>query len=372
MRQREAGYVASTADVAGTFDQIAYVSPSGRELARVVEGHVVAPAPLTSAAAQVVRVARRRGIAMGPAYAVRGKSVPGAFGHPGGPILRSTMAVTETRPTRGVLVGEVNLSFVSLLLASLTPPGSRVVHYMIDGRGQLVARSDAPEDASLRDLSGLPEVRTALQQGEGPRPRTQQAVQGRDVAGRPVLATSAPLPLQGWYLLALQPDPGTRGPLTPAIIRIAISLLVFLALAVVASLVLARRMTRPILAIQRGAGRIGEGSLDERIELRTGDELESLADEFNRMAERLSESTRPWSSACEDRTRTSSRRSTARAREHREDALPRQHVPRAAHAPERDHQLRRRAARRLRRRAHLPAGGLRRGHPRRRAATFWS
>jgi signal transduction histidine kinase len=49
-------------------------------------------------------------------------------------------------------------------------------------------------------------------------------------------------------------------------------------------------MLRPIHALQQGAARIGAGSLDERITLRTGDELEALAEQFNRTAAQLQES----------------------------------------------------------------------------------
>ena len=63
-----------------------------------------------------------------------------------------------------------------------------------------------------------------------------------------------------------------------------------MALSVVASLFLARRMVRPIRALQAGAERVGAGELGERIDVRTGDELEALADQFNSMAARLEES----------------------------------------------------------------------------------
>ncbi len=48
-------------------------------------------------------------------------------------------------------------------------------------------------------------------------------------------------------------------------------------------------MVSPIRHLQAGAARLGAGDLDARIEIRTNDELEILADEFNRMASRLRE-----------------------------------------------------------------------------------
>lgn len=44
---------------------------------------------------------------------------------------------------------------------------------------------------------------------------------------------------------------------------------------------------RPLQAIQRGAAAISQGNLDHRLEIATADELETLAHEFNTMAERL-------------------------------------------------------------------------------------
>lgn len=45
-----------------------------------------------------------------------------------------------------------------------------------------------------------------------------------------------------------------------------------------------RHLSRPIRTLTEGAVRIGGGNLDHRIEVGTGDELEVLAEEFNRMA----------------------------------------------------------------------------------------
>ena len=53
---------------------------------------------------------------------------------------------------------------------------------------------------------------------------------------------------------------------------------------------LARRMVGPIRALQAGAARIGSGDLSHRISVKTGDELEALADQFNDMTKRLEES----------------------------------------------------------------------------------
>jgi nitrate/nitrite-specific signal transduction histidine kinase len=49
-------------------------------------------------------------------------------------------------------------------------------------------------------------------------------------------------------------------------------------------------MVVPIHALRAGAARLGSGDLGQRIAIKTGDEVEALANQFNDMAGRLQES----------------------------------------------------------------------------------
>ena len=79
-------------------------------------------------------------------------------------------------------------------------------------------------------------------------------------------------------------------PLYASILRSGALLLAGLALAVITGLYLARRMVVPIRAMREGAARIGRGDFNQRISIKTGDELEALGDQFNSMADQLQES----------------------------------------------------------------------------------
>jgi signal transduction histidine kinase len=61
-------------------------------------------------------------------------------------------------------------------------------------------------------------------------------------------------------------------------------LLIGLGVALLASGLVARRVLRPLKRLGEGVKRIGSGDLNYRVDLRTGDEIESLAEEFNKMA----------------------------------------------------------------------------------------
>jgi signal transduction histidine kinase len=65
---------------------------------------------------------------------------------------------------------------------------------------------------------------------------------------------------------------------------------------------MARRLVVPIRALQRGAERIGSGELHHRLAIRTGDELEALAEQFNRSAAALEESYSGLEQKVEERT----------------------------------------------------------------------
>ncbi len=69
------------------------------------------------------------------------------------------------------------------------------------------------------------------------------------------------------------------------------------------ALALARGMVRPIRTLDEGARRIGAGELDQKIEVKTGDELEGLADQFNRMTGQLRESYAGLERKVDERTR---------------------------------------------------------------------
>ena len=92
-------------------------------------------------------------------------------------------------------------------------------------------------------------------------------------------------------------------PLYAAIFRTIVVLIIGLALAALASLILTRRMVAPIEALQAGAARVATGDWGQPIEVQTGDELQSLAEGFNRMTEQLRESYAELEQRVEDRTR---------------------------------------------------------------------
>ncbi len=130
-----------------------------------------------------------------------------------------------------------------------------------------------------------------------------EALVGKDLRGHEVLSAYAPIAPLGWLVFVDVPITEAFAPLYASIGRTAVLLLIGVIVSGIASLVLVRRMVSPIHTLQAGAARIGAGALDQRIEVKTGDELEELANEFNHMTGRLEESYATLERKVEERTR---------------------------------------------------------------------
>jgi PAS domain S-box-containing protein len=178
--------------------------------------------------------------------------------------------------------------------------------YVVDSRSRLFAHPDIRLVRQNRDLSALPQVRDARVE----RPATPAGPADEDAAtvaeglqGGQILAAHAAIAPLGWLVLVERPLADAYAPLRAPILRSAVIFVLGLGLSVLASLVLARRMVAPIRLLQAGAARIGAGDLGHRIAVRTGDELETLGEEFNRTAAQLEESYATLEQKVEARTR---------------------------------------------------------------------
>src|SRR5207245_963706 len=106
----------------------------------------------------------------------------------------------------------------------------------------------------------------------------------------------------GWLVFVEASLGEALAPLFTSVLQTGLLLVLGLAVAILAGLLLARRMTGPIRALDVGAARIGAGALDHRIAIHTGDELEELAERFNTMAADLQRSYADLEKKVEDRT----------------------------------------------------------------------
>jgi signal transduction histidine kinase len=263
-------------------EELTHLGGDGRERLRVTRRRVTTDAGTDYSRDPSFTEAAGQGIWYSPAY-YRGDSEP-----------FMTIALAHSGRNAGVTIAEVNLSFLSDLVTSIQ--SGRVGYaYVVGPLGRLLTHSDPKLVSRSGEFSRLPQVEAA---------RSGRVVtSGKDTEGYRVVAAFAPISRMNWLVFVEQPLWQALAPVRDLVFRLGWLLVMGLVVSVIAGTILTRRMIGPIRALQRGASRLGAGEFSHRIEVRTADELETLADQFNRMAEQLQESYSRLEQKVEERTR---------------------------------------------------------------------
>jgi signal transduction histidine kinase len=209
-----------------------------------------------------------------------------------------TLSLAGTRKDAGVSIAEVNLKLIWDVVSQIKV-GEAGHAYVVGAQGRLIAHPDISLVLRNTDMSKLPQVQAA-QSGSA---EAVSEVQGsQNIQGQEVLTASAPIAPLRWTMFVELPVKEAYASLYLALQRLAIVLTGASIFAVLAGVFLARRMVGPIQALRVGAERIGGGDFAQRISIKTGDELEGLADQFNDMGARLQESYADLENKVESRT----------------------------------------------------------------------
>jgi signal transduction histidine kinase len=178
---------------------------------------------------------------------------------------------------------------------------SSITQYIVTPEGLVLVHPDPAITLRGVDLSSLEQVAYAKEHPvyggqDGKTFRTM----GSD--GSDVLTSYRTVEETGWIVFVEQPASEAFAPLSALIWRTSGILAGGILLAVFAGYLTARRMTAPIRSLSAGASRIADGDLDQEIEIKTGDEFEDLAAQFNSMTARLRESYATLERRVEERT----------------------------------------------------------------------
>ena len=93
-----------------------------------------------------------------------------------------------------------------------------------------------------------------------------------------------------WHMLVRQDPSETYAPLNQLLIKVASYGVAVFVILWGTGVIVAGRIVKPIQALYEGVQRIGRGDLEHHLEVKTGDEIERLAEAFNTMAGNLQQS----------------------------------------------------------------------------------
>jgi len=186
----------------------------------------------------------------------------------------------------GVLQAEASLSDI-LDLVSAVKLGKASYGYVVAKSGELVAHARSRLLSQRQSLSELNQVKTAFQSKPGIFPPTAMVAQ--NIEGQTVFSSYALIPILDWAVFIERPVEEAYEPIYASLLRTSILLLIGLGVALLATLFVRRRVVRPLETLRKGVELIRKGDLSTRLDIKTGDEIEILADEFNKMAAHVSD-----------------------------------------------------------------------------------
>jgi class 3 adenylate cyclase len=194
-----------------------------------------------------------------------------------------TIAVAGSRESAGASIATINLKLIWDVISAIHV-GKAGGAFALDREGHLVAHRDMSLLLRGGDAATVAALRRLQQDSIAAR---GQAITGDDATHRAVLVATAPIAGPDWRAFVEQPRDEALAPLREVLWRTVILVLLGATFAAALALLLARRMLGPIHLLGQGAARIGAGRFDEPIRIESGDELQQLAEQFNRMAGEL-------------------------------------------------------------------------------------
>jgi signal transduction histidine kinase/CheY-like chemotaxis protein len=185
----------------------------------------------------------------------------------------------------GVLAAQVNVRYVWDVVQAIRA-GEAGYAYVVSDNGTLLAHPDLLLVLQRKDLSELPQVAARHDAGNG----ADAIGVYENLSGQRVVASHVRIASVGWTVFVERPLTEAYAPLLASLARTGGILLLVCVVAIGAAVLLGRRVMWPIEVLRNGAARLEAGDLEARLELKTGDEFQELAEDFNRMSGRLQES----------------------------------------------------------------------------------
>jgi NtrC-family two-component system sensor histidine kinase KinB len=167
--------------------------------------------------------------------------------------------------------------------------------FVIDKNGRALLHPDKDKMLNLASLSHLPIVKSALLELPDKNAKIERisassiARRYRDEHGKKIIGSYTFSPLLGWGVI-VQQDEAEAYSSVNKLRRISYALLgIFCILSAIVSFFLARGLSKPMLELSGAAEKVAEGTFDVQVRIKTGDELENLANTFNKMVSKLKE-----------------------------------------------------------------------------------
>ncbi len=178
------------------------------------------------------------------------------------------------------LSAELNLSKLDKIIRAVNL-GSAGYLYLVDDTGFPIASGLNTDIGSLESFSRTAIVRNILSGKSFLGPDGQQRYV--NVVGEEVVAAGAFMPDFKWGLVAEWPTKEADSVVTNLFYRNLVITLIVIVAVILISILLATLIVGPIKSLEAGVQLVARGKFDEPVSIKTGDEIEELGVEFNKM-----------------------------------------------------------------------------------------
>jgi PAS domain S-box-containing protein len=199
----------------------------------------------------------------------------------GRPVVSYTIPIFDDKnELRALLVGGISLAALADMITGALISESARASLLDSRRGGMVV-ADVNPDRILQLVPGQDEAASQALAGK------RGTLETRNSSGELDLAAFAPVPRLPWSVLILEPAQIAFAPVSALTERALLLIGAVLLMALIASVLLARRITNPLRHLVEGAEEVGGGNLDYRLGTTTRDEIGTVSRAFDRMTEEL-------------------------------------------------------------------------------------
>jgi putative methionine-R-sulfoxide reductase with GAF domain len=203
---------------------------------------------------------------------------------------------------QGTLVAEVNLKFMWDVVDQLKV-GETGYAYVVDSQGNLIAFGDTARVLRGENVAQISEVQEFLENPLAAGDLTPEAVAYIGLTGEKVVGSFVPLGTPLWAVFIEIPYSEAYQPVFRAVAISIVATLVMAILAGLAGVVLARRLSVPLIELTGAATRIADGELEMQAAVGGTKEIAALAMAFNTMTSQLRELIASLEQRVADRTK---------------------------------------------------------------------
>jgi signal transduction histidine kinase len=272
-------------------EEVSMADESGREILRFSRLSAYIDADLRSLAKEEkFRRASRGNVYIGPVY----------YASTAEPFITLAVPIKfASTEIKGVIIAELSLKKLWSSISGIKVGKSGQI-FVVDNQGQLIAHPDYSKVLSGTNLAALHEVKEFLHHSD------QDLGFGKPVVGqdgKKVMSSFARVAQPDWAVIVEEPVETAL----KEVKRIETLAILFFVLTLCATLGISHyfsgRVTRQVRQLEEGAKLIADGNLEHKLNIHSGDEIESLANQFNRMAVELRGSYQDLEDKIAERTR---------------------------------------------------------------------